>query len=125
MSDINLSNFERLAIIRDELDARMKDLKQLERRIGDIRQTLQRRKFLWAICPEYYKGQPPPEGAKDLQSLEQEKARLDRVVAQLRNAQAQIEAAVAGAASPQQPPQAAQSPAPPGVQRRHRLASFD
>ena len=123
--EVSLTNFEKLAVIREELDARVKDLKQLERQIDDIRRALERRKFLWSICPEYYKGQPPPEGAKDLQSLQQQKARLDAVLSLLRKAQTDIEAAVGGQAPAAQPGR--QPSAPPGAPpiRRHRLASFD
>ena len=123
--EASLTNFEKLAIIREELDARLKDLKQLERQIDDIRRALERRKFLWSVCPEYYKGQPPPEGTKDLQSLQQHKARLEAVLELLRKAQADIEAVVAGQApAAQQGHQPSAAPGAPPI-RRHRLASFD
>lgn len=125
--DINLNNYERLSIIREELEARSKDLKTLERKVDEIRTAIQRRKFLWALCPDYYKSQPPPEGAKDLATIEQEKARMENVVNKLSAARAALEKAIAqgntGAApsSPAPPPAGRQNPPP----QRHRRASFD
>ena len=124
---INLNNYERLGIIREEIEARSKDLRELERKVDRIRTSLQRRKFLWGLCPEYYKSQPPPEGAKDLAVLEQEKASMENVVGKLLAARSALEAAVAqgsaGVPSPSTPQQAEDRAGPP--QQRHRRASFD
>ena len=116
-----LTPYEKLAILREEIETWSKEQQSIERRIRDLKQELERRKFLWSIFPDFYRNLPPPEGAKELPELEQKKAMLDDLLSKLRSAQAQIEAnppPPGSTAAPQPPPR-------PASQRRHRFASFD
>lgn len=115
-ANAHLTVFEKIAILREEIEERAGALDRLERRIRELRSALERRKFLWSISPDFYKNQPPPEGAKDLANLEAERAQLADLAARLQKALEALAASLPSAGVPQ---------AAGGTPRRHRFASFD
>ncbi|HHN47237.1 MAG TPA: hypothetical protein ENN09_07330 [Planctomycetes bacterium] len=119
------SPYEKLAILREEMDQRNKELTALERQINSIREIMSRRKYLWSLYPEFYKEMPPPEGARELPGLLERRRTLTTLVERLNGERASLEANMrsAQAAAPQQPQQS--SPQRPQQQRRARFASFD
>jgi len=131
----DLSPYEKLAILRDEIDQTQKQLSSVTRNINTVREGMGKRKYLWSLYPEYYKELPPPEGAKELPNLEKRRRILEQLEERLQNEKNGIEALLQGREAPQVqqavPPRQAPSPrqqpqqAPPGQQRRAKFAAFD
>jgi hypothetical protein len=116
-----LTPFEKLALLRDELEARGKELTAIDRRIHAIRDAMTRRKYLWSIYPEFYKEMPPPESAKELPAALEKKRVLETLISRLNAEIANIEMSLKSTAGPQD--QQAGRQAPSG--KKARFASFD
>jgi hypothetical protein len=118
-----MSAYEKLAILRDEIEQRNKELSSLDRSIDAIRETMNKRKYLWTLYPEFYKEIPPPEGAKELPGYLERKRVLETLLGKLNEEKYNLEMALKGGAVV---PAQAQDAAPqqqPG--RKARFASFE
>lgn len=118
-----MSAYEKLGILRDEIEQRNKELSSLDRSISAVRETMNKRKYLWSLYPEFYKEIPPPEGAKELPGHIERKRVLETLLGKLNEEKYNLEMSVKGAtaASAQAQDNAAQQQ--PG--RKARFASFE
>lgn len=100
-----MSDFEKLEILREEVEARRKDLEEIDRRIREIERGEARRAFLASVAPLYAKA-PETEGLKGLPALAARRDELAAVVTSVENLIANFEQAAGGGASPSKRPAA-------------------
>lgn len=110
----DLTNFQKLEILREEIEARRKDLAEIERRIREIELAEARRAFLVSVAPFYGKA-PETEGIKGLRALEAKREELAAVVRTVEKLLKDFEGAAGGGAP---------KPARPAAGRR-KFGSFD
>ena len=122
-SQQGLSAFEKLAILRDEIELRNKELSSLERAISTVRESMNKRKYLWTLYPDFYKEIPPPEGAKDLPGQLERKRVVETLLGKLNEEKYNIEIAMKG--SDAAPAQAQDAPPQQQPGRKARFASFE
>lgn len=92
-----MTDFEKLEILREEAEARRKDLAEVERRVREIETGEARRAFLASVSP-FYRKAPETEGLKGLRALEAKRDELAGVVKTVEKLLADFEGAAGGAA---------------------------
>jgi len=97
-----LTDFQKLEILREEAGTLRKDLAELDRRIREIEAAEARRAFLATTSP-FYKKAPETEGLKILPTLEAKREELTAAAEVVEKLLAGFEGAAGGAAAPQGP----------------------
>jgi hypothetical protein len=96
---VHLSKFEQLEILRTEIEAREEQLKQTERQIRQILYEMERQRYLQTLH-EIFVQLPPPEGAENLEQLNQIRDALGDAILAMQAALKQLEAETAGQSAP-------------------------
>ena len=119
-----LSAFEKVEIVRAEIEELEEALKEAEAKVRGILFEVERLKFLASVSKPYTKSEAP-EGYTDLADLEAKRAEIAEKLAALKAVQPKVEAEATGAtAGASAPPPAGSKAARPGSQRRG-FQSFD
>ena len=129
-----LTKFEHLEILRQELEDREQELKDTEKHIRQVLWELERQNYLKSLHGFYGQLQPPPEAAQLSQTLAYREA-LGEVLELIKAQVLQIEAETKGQKAP--PPRALPRPGAPAAgaggagaagaagQRKIRFDSFE
>jgi len=126
----SLTAFEKVEIIRAEIEAAEEELAQIEVRLRSIHFAVERLRFLAGIAKGYARSSAP-DGYAELESLEAKRAELAETLDALKAIQPRVEAEATGVAPPAAQaagpsglrPQAA--PGAPGGMKRRGFESFD
>ena len=109
-----LTDFQKLEILREEAGTLRKDLAEVDRRIREIEMAEARRAFLATTSP-FYKKAPEAEGLKILPTLEAKREELTAAAGAVEKLLAGFEGAAGGGAPKAQGPAAG----------RRKFSSFD
>jgi hypothetical protein len=118
--NLELSNFEQLEIVRQEIEAREGELGECEKNIRTLLWELERLKYLRTVHPFFQNVQPPGEAGK-LAELQAHRETLSEALAALKAAVAVLEKETKGQVRP--PSRQPAVPARPGA--GPRKAGFD
>ena len=125
---VQLSKFEQLEILRSEIEAREEQLKQTERQIREILYEMERQRYLQSLHAIFAQ-LPLPEGAENLEQLNQIRDALGDAILAMQAALRQLEAETAGQTAPAPRPgmlkqMAAQPPSGAGAGAPRRKFDF-
>ncbi len=98
---VNLSIFEKLEILRQEIDLREEELKEAEKSIRQILHEIERQKYLQTVHP-LFQHLPPPAEAANLPQLHSNREALHQALLAMKASMQAIEAETGG--RPQKPP---------------------
>jgi hypothetical protein len=126
---IQLSKFEQLEILRQEIEAKETELKHIEKQIRDCMFELERQRFLQTIHP-IFQQMTQPEQAPHLPHLHANREAIAGAIQNMQAMLAALEAETAGQhAPPSRNPGQFQRPgapaAAPGAPRRAKFDSFE
>ncbi|MGH7146123.1 MAG: hypothetical protein ACREJ2_18575 [Planctomycetota bacterium] len=123
---VELTVFNHLQILRDELEARLDELAKLETRMKEVQFQLERIRYLGTIDPMLAQVEPP-EGYAEYAKWEERRQQLYRAIAALKANQQVAETETgsqAQAAAPRQPSLAELRAQKPPAAKRSRFDTF-
>ena len=116
-----LSPFEKIEILRSEIEDLEEKLRQTEAKLRSIHFEVERLRYLASLAKPYAKS-PAPDGYSDIEELETKRKEMISTLKALKAALPQAEAAASGKA----PPAARrEGPAAGAAQKRRGFQSFD
>ncbi|MCZ7647861.1 MAG: hypothetical protein M5U26_21820 [Planctomycetota bacterium] len=121
--DVQLSKFEQLEILRNEIEERTEELKETEKQIRATMYEKARMDYLKALHPLFQQLQEPPQVAQ-LPQYQAYREALNEAIVKMREAMRMLETETRG----QQAPPSANRPQPsaaPAANKRARFDDFD